>query len=168
MGRNDELDTAMQLRAKLLASGCSFGTEVTADYGDKVYSFSMECRTDADGNLNFTVIEPESIAGVTGEVSEEGGKLTFDDTALAFDTMADGLISPVSAPWVLIYTLRGGYLTSCGSDGDMIRVSIDDRYEEDALHVDIWLDSSGSPQRAEILWKERRILSLDIENFTFL
>jgi hypothetical protein len=49
-----------------------------------------------------------------------------------------------------------------------IRVAIDDSYGEDALHLDIWLDENDLPKRGEILWKGRRILSLDIENFVFL
>lgn len=168
MGSSEELDTAMQLRAKLLTTGCSFDTTVTADYGDKIYDFTMQCEADLDGNLSFSVLEPETIAGITGTVSQDGGKLTFDDTALCFDTMADDLITPVSAPWVLVNTLRSGYVTACGNDGGSIRVSIDDSYEDDALHLDIWLDEGGYPDRAEILWKDRRILTLEIENFAFL
>lgn len=167
-GTNEELDTAMQLRARLLAGGCGFDTVVTADYGDKTYSFSMQCQTDTDGNLTFTVMEPESIAGITGTVSQDGGKLTFDDVALSFDTLADGLVTPVSAPWVLVNTLRGGYVTACGDDGGTVRVSIDDSYADDALHLDIWLGEDGMPERAEILWKERRILSLEVSNFTIV
>jgi len=36
-----------------------------------------------------------TISGITGSLSQNGGKLTFDDKALAFDVMADGLVSPV-------------------------------------------------------------------------
>ena len=111
---------------------------------------------------------PETIAGITGTVSAEGGKLTFDEESLAFELLADGQVTPVSAPWLLLKTLRGGYVTGCGMDGDYLRVSIDDSYEEDALHLDIWLDSASVPQRAEIVWQEKRILSLELEKFEIL
>ena len=162
---NAELDRAMKLRAELLASWCSFDAEVTADYGDKIYSFTLACQGDSSGNLVFEVTAPESIAGMTGKISDDGGFLTFDGAALAFELLADGQVSPVSAPWILLRTLRGGYVTACGAEGEGLRLSVDDSYEEDALHLDIWLDSGDLPARAEILWDGRRILAVSVENF---
>ena len=168
-GVREELDRAMTLRAKLLAAqGVSFDTVITADYGDKTYTFSASCVTDGQGKLSFTVQEPQAIAGITGTVSQTGGKLTFDDKALAFDVLADGLVSPVSGPWLLMKTLRSGYLTSCGIQGEYLRLTIDDSYADDALHLDIWLDSNDVPVRGEILWQGRRILSLEVKNFQIL
>ena len=128
----------------------------------------MACRTDGQGDLSFTVQEPLSIAGITGTVSHSSGKLTFADKALAFDLMADGLVSPVSGPWVLMRTLCGGYLTSCAVEGELLRVSIDDSYADDALHLDIWLDGQDVPVRGEIYWQGRRILSLEVKNFVIV
>ena len=62
----------------------------------------------------------------------------------------------------------GAVVTSCGGDGEYLRLAIDDSYEEDALHLDIWLGSEDLPVRGEVLWQGRRILSLEIKNFTFL
>ena len=167
--RNEELDQIMALRAKLLrAAGCRFDAVVTADYGEKIHSFSLQCSADSQGNLSFTVLEPETITGIAGTISGEGGKLTFADTALAFELLADGQVTPVSAPWLLIKTLRGGYVTSCGRDGDLLRVAIDDSYDADALHLDIWLGEGDVPVRGEILYKDRRILSLEVRNFQIL
>lgn len=167
-GNGDELDRAMALRAKLLGQAVSFDADITADYGDQVYAFSMECRADSQGNLTFTVKQPETIAGITGSINATGGKLTFDGEALSLALMADDQVTPVSAPWVLMRTLRSGYLTSCGSEGGVLRVAIDDSYEEDALHLDIWLDENDLPARGEILWQGRRILSIVVKNFAFV
>lgn len=163
------INRALELRSRLLQSeGCSFTAAITADYGDQLYDFTLSCRGDNLGNLAFTVMEPESIAGITGLISQEGGKLTFDGTALEFPLMADDLLTPVSAPWLLLKTLRGGYLTGAGEEGELLRLSIDDSYEEDALHLDIWLDSEDRPVRADILYDGRRILSLTIGEFQIL
>lgn len=163
------LNRAMGLRAKLLgSSGCSFDTTISADYGDKTCTFQVSCQVDAAGTLLFTVKEPEVIAGVSGKIGGDGGELTFDDKALAFPLLADDQLTPVSAPWIFIKTLQGGYVKSCGVDGDMVRVSIDDSYEEDALRLDIWLGQDDLPVQAEILYRDRRILSLQIENFQIL
>lgn len=161
-----EIERGMALRSKLLkASSCSFDAEITADYGDKLYIFSMACQGDSRGDLTFQVTAPETIAGITGTIRPKNGQLTFDDTALQFDLMADGRISPVSAPWVFLQTLRGGYLTSAGTEEGLVRLTLDDSYEDDALHVDIWLDDQDLPARAEILHGGRKILSLGVKSF---
>lgn len=167
-GARDTMDRAMALRSALLAKGAEFDAAVTADYGDKSYSFGMHCRMEAQGKVTFSVTAPETIAGITGTVSASGGKLTFDGNALAFTLLADGQVSPVSGPWLLMKTLRSGYLTSCGVEDGCLRIAIDDSYEDDALHLDVWLDESDCPKRGEILWKGRRILTVEIENFVFL
>jgi len=163
-----ELDEAMELREKLLkASGCAFDAAVTADYGDKLFSFRLRCQGDGAGNLTFSVLEPESIAGISGTVSSGGGALTFDDTALSFPMMADGQVTPVTAPWLLLKTLRSGYLTSAGLEGETLRMAIDDSYQEDALHLDIWAEGEKIT-RGEFLYDGRKILSVDVADFQFL
>lgn len=168
-GKNTELDRAMAIRDRLLKSnGCAFDAVITADYGEKVYTFSMYCEADALGKLTFRVTDPETISGITGTIAESGGNLTFDDQALAFEMLADGQVTPVSAPWLLVHTLRSGYLTACGRDGENLHIVIDDSYADDALQMDIWVDAEDAPVRGEFLWKGRRVLSIDVRNFTYV
>lgn len=168
-GKHDEeLDRAMALRAKLLTASVSFDAEITADYGDAVHTFSVYCEGDNQGNLGFRVTAPETIADISGRCDAGEGKLTFRDTVLAFPLLAEDQLSPVSAPWIFYMTLRGGYLTAAGMEEELLRLTIDDSYDDDALTVDIWLDESDNPIRAEILYDGRRILTLTIENFQIL
>ena len=81
--------------------------------------------------------------------------------------MADGQVTPVSAPWLLIKTLRGGYLKACAPSDGGIEISIDDSYEEDALHLRI-CTAGDVPASGEIFWQGRRVLTLTVENFAFL
>ena len=168
MGGNQELERAMELRAKLLSGGCSFQTEITADYGDKIHIFDLDCEADSQGNVGFSVTSPDSISGITGKLSNREGKLTFDDVALSFPLLADDQVTPVSAPYILIKTLQGGYVRSVGMDGEYLQITIDDSYEEDALQVDIWLNGENIPIRTEILYDGRRILSMMITDFRFV
>lgn len=166
-GKRGEIDRAMELRADLLGSlGYSFDTDITADYGDKLYTFSMSCVGDNDGNVEFTVREPETLAGITGRISAQGGALTFDDAALSFQLLADGQVTPVSGPWILVKTLMGGYLTDCVMEEELLHLEIDDSYEEDAMHLDIWLDGQNTPVQTEICYDGRRILTMEVSNFT--
>lgn len=166
---NSQLDEGVSFRERLLsAEGCTFQCQITADYSDELYTFDIDCTFDSQGNLSFTVISPETISGITGGITEEGGKLTFDDKVLAFAFLADGQFSPVSGPWILMQSLRSGYLHSAAQSQDGVKLCIDDSYEDDALQIDVWLNSSGLPTQAQILWKNRRILSMCIDNFAFV
>lgn len=162
------IDQAMVLREKLLKGSCSFDAVITADYGDRIYTFEMQNTADEQGNVKFEVQKPESIANITGEITQEKGKLTFDDKVLAFELMADEQITPVSAPWILIKTLRCGYIHACEATDEGLHIQIDDSYKEDALRLDIWLEEGSTPVRAEILQDGMRILTLQIGSFQIL
>lgn len=163
------MERALTLRKRLLdAQGCSFDATVSADYGEYLHTFVLRCRADPDGILEFEVLAPDTISGITGQIDREQGKLTFDQEILAFSPLADGQIAPVTAPWILIHTLRGGYLESVADTDSGLLLSIDDSYADDALHLEIHLDGEDLPARSEIFWQGRRILSLQIENFQFL
>ena len=158
----------MAFRDKLLsAQGCRFSAEITADYGDTLYTFGMDCQADPSGNMTFQVTEPDSIAGIEGSVSYSGGTLDFADTALQFDLMADDQLTPVSAPWILLKTLRSGYIASACYEEELLRLSVDDSYEDDALRLDVWL-RDGNPVRGDVLYDGLRILTLDVKDFELL
>lgn len=159
------MDQALWLRSQLSNAGCSFEAVITADYGDVLYTFKLDCRSAQNGDLVFCVLEPETIAGIRGKVEASGGKLTFDDVAIALPLLADDQLAPIAAPWALVRTLRGGYIDSTGADGEYTRLTIHDSYAEDALTVDIWLNAENMPVHAEIEWEDRRILSMEIKNF---
>lgn len=165
-GKRDEIDRAMKLRASLLGClECSFDVTVTADYGDEVFEFAMSCEADGRGNLGFTVTKPESISGITGTISAGEGKLTFADTAVQFPLLADDQVTPISGPWILIKTLLGGYLTAANEEDDLLHLTINDSYEDDALQMEIWLNGEDAPVCGEIFYDGRRIVTMAVENF---
>lgn len=166
---NASVDRAISLRQQLLSGqGCCFDASVTADYGTEIYTFSLKCTYYANGVLDFLVLTPDSVAGIAGKIDETGAYLTVDDHALAFPMLADNQITPVTAPWVIFRALRSGFLSACGEEDALLRVKLDDSYEENALEVDVWLNQENLPVHGEILWDSRRILSVTVENFHFL
>ena len=165
---SDSLKDGMELRRQILeSSGCSFHSTITADYGEKIYVFEMDCKTDKEGTLQFTVTSPDTIAGITGKISNEGGAITFDDKVLAFQTIADGQLTPVTAPWMLMKTLRSGYIRDSAKTDVGFEISVDDSYEEDALRLNV-LVKNGMPAEGEIFWQGRRILTVAVDDFAFL
>ena len=165
---NAPIDDAISLRNKILDSnGCSFKATINADYGDKLYTFSMDCSSDKEGNLSFIVTNPETISGITGEISSQGGAIVFDGKALAFQLLADGEISPVTAPWIFMKTIRSGYIRACTEQSGNYQIEIDDTYEENALRLNIFVEND-LPVSCEIFWKGRRAISITVDNFNLL
>ena len=165
---SSNMDQALAMRQQLLKNSCTFCASITADYEDIIYSFKLNCKADPAGDIQFAVVMPEEISGITGIVGAKGGKLTFDDKELAFPLLADGLISPVSAPWLFIRSARSGYIKSSGTADNETRITINDNYASEALQVDIYLDQSGIPTHADLYWQGRRILSMDITDFVYV
>ena len=167
-GADQQMEEALAIRSKLVSSQCTFRCCITADYIDTVEVFTLECTAKTDGTLEFTVAQPQSISGITGSVSGEKGALTFDDVILAFPLMADDRLSPVSSPWLLMNTLRSGYITSVAREEDGLHLTIDDSYADDALTLEVWTDGDGNPAAGEIFWQGRRVVSMTVEEFAYL
>lgn len=165
----DHTKDALSLRHELLmGNGCCFLAEITADYRDELYTFTLECSADKQGDLTFCVVAPERISGISGVIDQSNGALTFDDQVLLFDTLNEEQLSPVSAPYIFLKALRSGYIRGCGVDGDLAFWRIDDSYRDQAYQVEIWVNDENVPIRGEILWNGRRILSVTVKDFHIL
>lgn len=163
------VDRAMALRNSVVsAKSCTFSVEITADYQSEYYNFKMDCNSDDSGNIHFTVSQPETIAGITGEISSDGGKLTFNDKYLVFAPLVDGWITPVSAPWIFMEVLRSGYISGCSNEEGKISVLLNDTYQGETVDVTIGLNENDLPDVIEIFWQGRRVVTMGVENFTIL
>lgn len=164
---DNAMEEALALRGKLLASQFSFRCVITADYGDTFQTFAMDCESDTDGELEFTVVAPESISGISGSVDGTQGQLEFEDQVLAFPLIGQDRISPVSAPWILMQALCKGPITAATRTEQGLLLNINDSYADDALNLEIWTDEKAQPICAEIGLQGRRIASMEIEGFTY-
>ena len=171
-GCNDsdsDINRALELRNNLIsAKQCSFTVAITADYPSACYAFKMDCTSDDQGDIQFVVKEPETISGIAGQISGEGGKLTFEDKYLVFATMADGEITPVSSPWLFLSALRSGYISGCAKEEDGMTIVCNDSYHDNQAEVHIKTDSNCIPVAAEIYWQGRRVVTMIVENFTIV
>lgn len=161
------LDRIAQLRTQLIdAKQCTFAASVSAYYTEDVYQFQVNCSVDNTGTLSFTVAAPETILGITGNISNDGADLTFDNEVLAFPIMADERISPVSAPWVFYNTLRCGYLSGYAETSEGNLLSMDDSFQENPLHLEIQTDENYVPLNAQIYYRQKMVLALEIQDFS--
>ena len=161
-------DCGLKLRESLIASNsCTFHSVITADYGSKVYTFQLDNTWD-NNELHFTVTDPKTICGISGTMSEDQAELTFDDIVLAFPPLSEGMLSPISAPWIFIKGLYSGYIAGFSDSSSGVYMYIDDTYEETPLKLEIRLNQDGIPVQVEYIWQNRRILTADIQDFTIM
>lgn len=160
-------EQALRFRTDLMkAQECSFKADITADFGDRVYLFSVEARMN-DTSAQIQVLSPEEIAGITATVAEDGVSLAYDGVTLELGEMAQGRVSAMAACWVLYECWAGQYIAYSGRDGDLTRVTYLKGYEDAQLTVDTWFDHKGIPVYAEVLYDNVRCLSIEIEAFEF-
>lgn len=158
---------ALTLRTELLeAGGCTFQAIVGADCGERVYSFTVDCRYTTDGAAELTVLQPEELTGIAATVAADGLSVEFDGAELDFGPLAGGNVSPITACQVLGRSWTGGYIDSGGADGALERVTYLDGYGEAALTVETWLDD-GRPVYGEITYENTRCLTVQLTDFRF-
>ena len=167
--RSYGMDEIISIRNDLQrGDGCNFDITVTTDYGSTYSTFKLSCCTDNSNNMNLTVKEPETISGIACKIAAGKGQMTFDEESIAFEMLADGQIAPISIPWLLVETLRAGYINSCSKDESGVLVFIDDSFGNIDFNMEIWLNTQNVPSRAELIWQGKRIASMEISNFSFL
>ena len=157
------LQPALDFRSQLLEHhGCAYQAEVSADYGDHVYEFSLDCAFDGE-NGRITVTAPESIRGISAAVSGADCKMTFDGVVLDFGVC--GNAAPLSVPCLLGTAWQSDYIASCGADGEYQRVTMIKGYGEEELTIDTWL-SDGVPAFADVSADGVSVLRVRISDFT--
>jgi hypothetical protein len=160
------MEAALDLRSRCLASpNVRFRAEIRADYITGFEEFTLDCETSPDGTVVFRVLSPEEIADICGTVRRDEGTVEFDGAVLAYPLMAQGRLSPLGGPWVVMKAIRSGCILAAGREGEMIHVTIDDSYDDHALTVDLWLEE-GELEEAEIAWEGRRCISMTFDDFS--
>lgn len=162
------ISDALYLRQRISqGNGYSYQAVITADYGDCTYEFTMDCEIDKDGTQHFTLIKPETICGITGVISQVGGKLIFDDNVLLFEPMNRGTLIPAVGPWLMFKAVSGGYIRS-GTDSKINQITIDDSFEGELFQLLLTVNEGGDPVFGEIIFDNRRILSIKVNDFKVL
>ena len=145
-------EAALEIRTELLeAEKLIIGADITADYGDRVYEFTVKYTGTADLGT-IAVLAPETIAGITAEVTQGGCTLVYDGARLDMGALTTGGMSPADALPVLVAQWRGGFITVTGyeklGETDTVVLITD---IEDNTQQKTWFDArTHLPVRAEL------------------
>lgn len=167
--RTENLQAPVDFRASLLqAGGCSLRLEGTADVGDRVCAFGLDCVFRADGSAEMTLCQPETLAGITARVDGGTGSLRYDDVCVTFGLPEDARLSPMAAPASLLKAWLEGCIASAGAEGAGRRVVYEVGWEDDAYRAETVFNAEGLPVRAELALDGRVLCRLEISEFHLL
>lgn len=89
--------------------------EVTADYGERVYGYTVDLKGDqTSGTMKVT--EPENIAGSVLAWNDGKTELEYDGTALDTGALSSSGLSPADAMPAVLTACRSGEIIDCCTD----------------------------------------------------
>ena len=143
-------ERVLELRELFLSSDQRFFAEITANYGDRVYQFTI--RYDSAASV-LEVLAPEIIAGIFIDISEDGTTLRYDGAELNTGPLTEDGLSPMAALPTIVFQWKEGHILDAHFEtlGGRRAVVMTTHISERVRHV-TWFDNeTGIPMRAEIL-----------------
>lgn len=118
---------ALLIRGEYLSmAACDAQVEVTADYGSRVFSYSLDVAYRREGETVLTVTAPEEIAGVTARLWEDSSVLEYDGAQVETGPVTEEGLSPMAAVPLLLEQAGEGFIAQCGLEtlesGEVLRV----------------------------------------------
>lgn len=109
----DEL--ALAIRAEFLAmNSCTATVEITADYGQRVFAYTVELSWQKEGETLLRVTAPEQVAGVTGRIAKGSTYLEYDGASLETGPLTGDGLSPMEAVPAVLEDISSGYMAESG------------------------------------------------------
>lgn len=116
-GESGAEQLALDIRGEYLEmAGCTAALEMTADYGQRVYTYGIDLSWQREGETVLAVTAPENVAGVTARILEGETALEYDGMRVETGPLDDSGMSPVDAVPVLLDYAEGGFIAACGME----------------------------------------------------
>jgi len=159
---------ALVFRERLVEqNGCSFRANIVTEVDHRGYSFTLDAVYHCDAPTQISVSAPETIRGISAEITGRDAVISFDDVALDFGHLNDAMTTPLYAPLVFGESWEEAYIDCGGMDGEEYRATYLLGYGTDELTVETWF-RNGTPVRSEIYRDGKLLISATVESFTFL
>ena len=121
-GENTENDLVLDLRSDFQTMDTWAGQmDVTADYGQRVYEYTVSFTGSREEGTVLTILAPEEAAGITAEAKEGRTWLDYDGVRLETGPLDPQGLSPMDALPALLTELETGTVAEVGTetDGDL-------------------------------------------------
>ena len=117
VGEQGDNDLTLQLRADFLSrTGCAGTMDLTVDYGQRVYEYTVDfSETEKDG-LSMVITAPEEVAGITARITDGQTALEYDGLQLETGPLNSDGLSPMDALSAFFTAMESGYMAETGSE----------------------------------------------------
>lgn len=151
-------------------SGCTAQAEITADYGQRVYGYTVDL-TVKGGSGVMTVKEPENLAGTVLTWSDGETRLAFDGAELDTGALSDSGLSPADAMPTILTACQGGEIVDCCMEeqaGAQVLHGTLDLDGDQGGQIQCWFqpDSYGL-LRAELSQDGVTVVTMQFSDFSF-
>lgn len=122
--------------------------EVGADYGRRVYAYTMNLDWRREGDTTIVLTAPEEVAGITARITAGETFLEYDGVSLETGPLDESGLSPIGAGVCLLEAVTEGFIAESGFD------TLD---EQDCLRL-LCRDPEGAPGEGTecVLWFDRQ------------
>lgn len=154
-------------------TGCSGHADITADYGQRVYTYGVDFSWQKDGEVLLTLTAPENVAGTAAHIAGGETALEYDGVMMATGPLDSAGLTPIDAiPALLAYT-REGYMAEYALEdwdgAQRLVVICRDPGEEPGQGVEaqLWFDPAmGALLRGEVSEGGYTVIQCDFTSFT--
>ena len=144
-------EEALRLRTDYLAmQSCQGTAEITADYGQRVYDYTVDFSWQREGEAVITIKSPQEVAGITARLGNGESQMEFDGVALETGPLSEDGFAPGDCIPAMIEAIQTGYIAQSGEeerDGiTCLRLQIrnPDNPVGTGRELSIWLDPQSS------------------------
>ena len=146
-GAEKETDLILQLRADFLAmDGCTGTMDLTADYGQRVYDYTVEFSSSKQDGMTMVITAPESVAGITATIAKGQTSLEFDGVQLETGPLNEDGLAPLDALPAILTAIQSGYIAETSSERmgetEVLRICCREPEKEpgQGLETIVWFD----------------------------
>lgn len=144
------------------AENISFTADVRAQYSDSTAEFTLAYEKSGD-EATVQVVKPELISGIKANVKGNDISLEYDGAMLDIGTLPDAELSPMSSLPLIVGAIRSGQLEISWTEDELIAARL---VPADDYVVTLWINSALEPVTAEISYKEKTTVFVDISDWT--
>lgn len=164
---------ALDARARYLAApGLTATWDITADYGERVFSCRLAVEHTAGEETSLRVLEPELLQGVTARLQDGESLLEFDGVVLDTGSISPEGQSPLDCVPFFLKELQSGYLSqwelgTLEETPCLHLVTTDPSLPEgEGTRCELWLAQEDSALlRAELAVEENTVLQCVVQEF---
>ena len=143
------------------ADSLSFTADVRAEYEDSTAEFELAFSMQGD-EYTVEILEPELVAGIKARVKSGDTHLEYDGAILDIGKLTDRGLCPMSALPYLTDALKNAYADMAWTESGLLTVRL---VPSDDMSVTLWIDEENAPVNAEITYKEKTVVFIEIDDW---